>query len=88
MDKACIIVAEVAAPRKAAAEFTRGPESIRLGFIAMTPVQPFHAHGAAFHVPAAREAAAGGELLKIDGGGAVGDVGNAGVCIECVIASI
>ena len=25
-------------------------------------------------------AVAGGELLKIDGGGAVGDVGNAGVC--------
>ena len=27
-------------------------------------------------------AVAGGELLKIDGGRAVGDVGNAGVCIS------
>ena len=60
MGKACIIVAEVAAPRKAAAEVARevarGPESFRLGSIAMTPVQPFHAHGG---LPAAREAAAG-----------------------------
>ena len=27
-------------------------------------------------------AVAGGELLKIDGGGAVGDVGNAGACVS------
>ena len=27
-------------------------------------------------------AVAGGELLKIDGGRAVGDVGNAGVCVS------
>ena len=27
-------------------------------------------------------AVAGEELLKIDGGGAVGDVGNAGVCVS------
>ena len=57
MGEACIIVAEVAAPRKADAEAARGPESFRLGSIAMTPVQPFHAHGG---LPAAaREAAAG-----------------------------
>ena len=56
MGRACTIVAEVAALRKAAAEADRGPESFRLGSIAMTPVQPFHAHGG---LPAAREAAAG-----------------------------
>ena len=82
MGEACIIVAEVAAPRKSAAEAARGPVSFRLGSIAMTPVQPFHAHGG---LPAAREAAAGRRwrrAAQIDGGGAVGDVGNARACVS------